>query len=115
MTTKWDDGDSLEQFINNNINDTRGFGNKKIFANGGKVTICEMVRRTVDTLVLSGMREEDSETFQELLQRLKYVYICAKKMQNRIVKLGGQSEDLFEKIDADYDLQKRISRIEKLK
>ena len=36
-------------------------------------------------------------------------------MQNRIVELGGKSEDLFEKVDVDYDIKKRTERIRKLK
>lgn len=111
---KWDDGESLENFLKNNKDKVNNFDNKKIVSNEGAVTICEMIRRTVDSLVFHGIDESNPQAFEEAVNRLKYVYICAKKMQNRIVSLNGSSKDLFEKIDADYDINKRIQRVKKL-
>lgn len=111
---KWDDGQSLENFIKNNEREMVNFDNEKLMSDQGTVTICEMIRRTVDTLVFHGIDESNPEAFADAVNRLKYTYVCAKKMQNRIVALRGHSNDLFERIDADYDIAKRIQRVKKL-
>jgi hypothetical protein len=115
MALKWDDGESLEKFINSNKESLVNFNTEKIHSNDMKVTICEMVRRTVDTLVLNKVDIKNPEMFTELMSRLQYIYISAKKMQNRIVELKGSSEDLFEQIDANYDITRRINRVKKIR
>jgi hypothetical protein len=116
MALKWDDGDSLNEFIKNNKENLVNFDTKTIkTTNTDKVTICEMTRRIVDTLVINDIHESHPEVFEELMSRIKYVYISAKKMQNRISELRGSSDDLWEQIDADYDISNRIERIQKIK
>jgi hypothetical protein len=116
MALKWDDGDSLNEFIKNNKTNLVNFDTTTIkTTNSDKVTICEMIRRIVDTLVINDIHESNPELFEELMSRIRYVYISAKKMQNRISELNGSSDDLFEKIDADYDISNRIERIKKIK
>lgn len=114
MALKWDDGQLLDKFIKNNSESLVNFDTEKINSNDSKVTICEMTRRIVDTLVLNEIDKTHPQMFNELLGRIKYVYISAKKMQNRIVQLNGSSEDIFEKIDADYDIGRRMNRVKNL-
>lgn len=114
MALTWDDGDSLNDFIKKNKESLINFDSTKITSNDSRITICEMTRRIVDTLVLSGIDKTHPELFNDLINRIKYVYISAKKMQNRIVELKGESNDLFEVIDADYDVNKRIHRIKQI-
>jgi preprotein translocase subunit SecA len=115
MAIKWDDGESLETFIKQNKDSLVNFNTEKITSKDMKVTICEMVRRVIDTLVLNEVDVKNPEMFEELINRLQYIYISAKKMQNRIVQLNGSSEDLFEAIDGNYDISKRIDRVKKLR
>ena len=115
MTDKWDDGEGLESFLEENKKLLNKIDTKVIYNRHGKVTICEMTRRVIDSLILHDIDTTNPEAFEDIMNRLKYVYTCAKKMQNRIVELGGKSEDLFEKVDAEYDIEKRTERIRKLK
>jgi hypothetical protein len=115
MALKWDDGESLDNFIRENNNSLVNFDTDKIMTNNATVTICEMVRRIVDTLVLNEVDKKQPDMFDDLMKRIKYVYISSKKMQNRIVELNGSSDDLFEKIDVEYDISKRINRVKKLR
>lgn len=115
MTNKWDDGEGLEAFLKSNKGSLNNLDTTKIYNREGKVTICEMVRRVIDSLILNDIDKTNPEAFEDILNRLKYVYACGKKMQNRIVQLGGKSDDLFEKVDPDYDINKRVERIRKLK
>jgi hypothetical protein len=115
MALKWDDGDALDQFIENNSDCLINFDTQKIVSNDSKVTICEMTRRIIDTLVVNNIHISHPDVFNDILMRIKYVYISAKKMQNRISELNGTSSDLFEKIDADYDISHRIKRIMEIK
>lgn len=115
MALKWDDGESLNEFIKKNSESLVNFDTQTIKSDDSKVTICEMIRRVVDSLVLGGIDKTNPEVFEDVMSRIKYIYISAKKMQNRIVALKGSSDDLFEEIDVDYDIQNRIDRIRKYK
>ena len=75
MVLKWDDGQLLDKFIKNNSESLVNFDTEKIHSNDSKVTICEMTRRIVDTLVLNEIDKTNPQMFNELLGRIKYVYI----------------------------------------